>query len=78
MVFVRGMPRGRCDSVDVVDLWTWLVSPSFVLEVCFFMVFVRGMPRGRCDSMDVVDLSFLRAGGVLLCGVCSWNAPWAL
>jgi len=74
VVFVRGMPRGRCDSMDVVDLWTWLVSPSFVLEVYFFVVFVHGMLHGRCDSMDVVDLSFLRAGGVFLRGVRSWGA----
>ena len=64
--------------IGIVVRWTWLTSPSFVLEVFFFVVFVRGMPRGHCDSMDVVGLSFLRAGGVLLRGVRSWNAPWAL
>ena len=70
VVFVRGMPHGRCDSMDVVD--------SFVLEVYLFVVLIRGMPYGRCGSMDMVDFSFLRAGGVFLRGVCSWNAPWAL
>ena len=95
MVFVRGMPHGCCDSMDVVDSsflhaggvllrgvrswnapWAlWLISPSFVLEVCFFVVFVCGMPHGRCDSMDVVDFSFLRTGGVLLRGVLSWECP---
>ena len=75
--------------MGAVVRWTWLISPSFVLEVYFFVVFVRGMPHGRCDSMDMVDFSFLRAGGVLLHGVRSWNAvflrgvrswnaPWAL
>jgi len=58
--------------------WTWLVSPSFMLGVWFVVVFVCGMPCGRCDSMDVVGFSFLRAGGMVLRGVYSWNAPWAL
>jgi len=64
--------------MGVVVRWTWLISPSFVLEVYFFVVFIRGMPHGRRDLMDVVGFSFLRAGGVVLRGVCSWNAPWAL
>jgi len=64
--------------MGIMIRWTWLISPSFVLEVCFFVVFVCGMPRGRRDSMDVADFSFLRTGGVLLRGVRSWNAPWVL
>ena len=67
-MFFCGMPHGRCDSMD-------LISPSFVLEVCFFVVFFCGTPHGRHDSMDFwLDFSFLHTGGVLLRGVL---APWA-